>query len=475
MRNKLQTFTRFSDSLLPHEADYLMQVQRLSDPVKLDILRQVNHNCRHINQFTPYNPSIDKRKYSHLKNWIQKRLEQIDVDREFEWMCKLELQITCDVIQLSEEKELLKAVRRYQHPAFYFAKFYELLLVYRQFLLIRMRYEDHALVNGFLKNYREDYERNRRINEQMYQAGQDIVQQYSENSIESIQWERWLTRIFYDESLDGYTRYLAFVRLTFISFNYRKLEMLEEKFQKLDHLFAQGSFYSRRILLNYYNIRMQAHAKQREFDMAIYYGYLSIRGKTHDYLFYVTNLCAVLLRMGKAQEALQVMREASSEQKSTKNYHNRIGFVAFYVKCLIRNQLFRNAESYAETYLKAYEKEILQYRWHTFFASYLEALLHQQKFEKISRVLKKYRITELEQQRKQRADYLPAIDWYIKLTAYKEGQLSRQDCRAHIQADLQRYSAQAEKMPQLNELINDLRPQAPEIFNYLYQGRTSSG
>lgn len=467
MRNKLQVFTKFANSLLPHETRYLLATQQLADQVKLGILERVDYNCQHINQFTPFDVAIDKRKYSHLKNWVQEKLSEQDVDVYFEWMSKLEREITTDSIQPEAEKQLLRAIKQYRHPNFFFTKFYEILQQYRHFLLIRLRYADHQIVHGFLETRREDYANSKRISEQLHQATLDIVNQYSENAAESIQWEKWLTRIFYDESLEGYTRYMAFVRLTFISFNYRKLDLLEEKFAYLDRIFGEGKFYSKRILLNYYHLRMLLHARLRDFDKAIYYGYLSIRGKTHDYLFYVNNLGAVLLRANKAQEALTMMRNATTEMKSSQNYYNKVGFVAFYIKCLIRNQMLRNAESYAETFLSAYEKEVLQYRWHTFFTAYLDALLSQNKFQKILVVASKYHLLDLEKGYETRHDYVPALLWYTSIAQYREAQIDKNTLQRRFQDYFNAHRGEKDRSHQIGELLNELKPFAPEVLSYV--------
>ena len=108
MRAKLQKFTDFANKLLPHETSFLLATQQLEDQVKLQILEQIHYNCQHIHQFTPYDTSIDKRKYSHLKNWINKRLTAIDIDANYEWMSRLEQKILLDQINQKEEKQLLK-------------------------------------------------------------------------------------------------------------------------------------------------------------------------------------------------------------------------------------------------------------------------------------------------------------------------------------------------------------------------------
>lgn len=466
MRTKLQRFTQFAQTLLPHETQYLLSMQHLEDPIRLQILERLDYNCRQINQFTPFDAEIDKRKYSHLKNWISERLSEVDVDEHLEWIIEMERKVFTDSILPAEEKRLLKAVRHFKSPDFFFAKFYELLQHYRHFLLIRLRYADHQLVDEFLERHKDAFEQSRRINEQLHQATRDIIQQYSDNSAESIQWEKWLDQIFYDERLDGYNRYMALVRLTFISFNYRKLDALEARFDYLDRILSEGKFYSKRILLNYYHLRMLLHARLRETDRAVHYGYLSIRGRTHDYLFYVNNLSAVLLRAGRYQEALVMMRGAIGEIRETKNFYNKIGFVAFYVKSLAFNQMHRNAESYAESFLKAYEREILQYRWHTFFAAYLETLIQQQKYPKILKITEKYRLLEREKRYESRADYIPAILWYASVAQYKEGQIDRGAVRQRFERFLNKYR-QGSNRPQISELLIELRPLIPEIINYL--------
>ena len=187
MREKLNKFTEFANSLLPHETQYLLTVQSFEDDKKLSILKQIDQNCRQIDQFTAYDTTLDKRKYTNLKNWIVNHLRAIDVDEQFEWMSFLERQITTDAITAAEEKKLLRAIRNYEHPHFYFIKFYQLVKVYRQFLLIRMRYEEYNLVNDFLNRYQEAYQTSTHINEQIHQASLDVVRQYSGGSTESIQ------------------------------------------------------------------------------------------------------------------------------------------------------------------------------------------------------------------------------------------------------------------------------------------------
>ncbi len=461
MRSPLQKFTDFTNTLLPNETTYLLSIQKFADEDRLRILQQVHYNAHHIDQFSPYDTSIDKRKYSHLQNWIATRLRAIDVDEQFNRMLDWEQKIMTDAIPMEDEKELLKTIKNYAHPSFFFTKFYELIENYRHFLLIRLRYTDRQLADDFLKRYRAAYLQSRQVKEKLYEATLVIVGQYSGQAEDSKQWEGWLAEIFYNEKLEGQIRYLALVRLVFICHNYQAYDPLRDKFDYLDQKLAQGLYYSKRHLVNYYNNRLMLHSHYREYDRAVYYGYLSVRAQTQDGLLYVNNLCAVLLRLNRNQEALQVMQEASNEAKRTKNFHNRIGFVAFYMQALHKNGRSKNAENYGDAFLRAYAKEILQYRWHLFFSVYLEAMFHQHHFEKLLKVAKQYRLRERDKLYRAKANYRPVIPVYLAAAQLREGNITEQQFADRLEDlrapdDLRGHLA-------LRTFLTDLKPQLPEL------------
>ena len=474
MRNKLQKFGDFAASLLPHETAYLLSIQQFEDEVKLGILQLMHENCGKVSRHTPYDTAIDKRKYSNLKSWIEERLAVIDVDERFDWLSLMERKIMTDAIEPQEEKALLKAIRDYAAPDFYFVKFYELVQLYRHYLLIRMRHAHHRLTNEFLKKFQQAFDESKQVFERLHEATEDIVNQYSRNSAQSIHWENWLTEVFYNERLDGLNRYFALVRLTFIYFNYRNFEKLLEKYDYIDSLFSQGMYYSRRLLLNYYGNRLLLHTRFQEYDKAEYYGYLSIRDKTSDYIFYVNNLAAVLMRQNKYQDALQLMRSAYPEMKTTAGFHNRIGFVALYLKCLNHNNQYRSAENYAESFLSAYRKEVFEYRWHIFFTSYIEALLKQEKYAKILKIVRKHQLLERENQYNKHANYMPNILWYNAVAMYKETLLAKDELEKLLKESMTGIEAMEAKRLQLRELLDEIYPLVPGIVNRLREQATLS-
>lgn len=426
-KQPLAKFTNFTKALLPHETRYLLSAQRFSDPERLAVLERVDHNCRYIHKFIAYDLEIDKRKYNHLQNWITAQLDSIDVDKRYQWKLELEQKIMSDTIDASEEKVLLKAIRRYQYPTYNFSKFYELVGLYGQFLLIRIRREDYRLVENFLIEHEEAYHHSKATYRKIQRITKDIVEQYTNSTKESRQWEKWLEDIFFDEQLDGYNRFLALVRLVFIASNYRNFDLIDAPFNYLDTQYAKGNFYSKRNLLNYYSNRLLQYSSYRQYDQAAFYGRLSIRVRNHDYVFYVNNLCAVLLRQEEREEALNLMKAASTAVKSTKNFHSRIGFVAFYMLAMIKNDLVPNACSYGGAFLRAYSKQILSVRWHLFFSVYLRSVLQYGDFDKVLKITRKYKLLNHDKNYTSKPNYLPVIPWYYEIARYREGLISENE------------------------------------------------
>ncbi len=418
MRSKLQKFAEFANALLPIEAEYLRSVQRFEDAERVKLLQEVADNCRKINQFLPYDESIDKRKYSSLKSWIEERLDAIDVDKEYLWLTATEYAIMTDTINAEDEKRLLRLFQQTNSTAYNFLKIYDLGRIYRHYLHVRMRYNEHKTVISFMDKNRTGYEYARLVNDKLHQATDDIIAQYATNSAESMRWEHWLSSVFFETTLDGYNRTLAFIRLIFIAYNYRRFDLLPDKLDHLEGLFREGRFYSKRILLNFYSQRLLMYARKNDLQQAEYYGYLSIRATNNDYLYYVNNLASVLLRNGKPAEALTVLRQAVMEAKNSQNFHNKIGHAAYI--CLAFNQLkqYKNADTHARTFFEAYKKEVLNHRWHLFFTAWIESLLGMAHYPRVYKITQQYELLERDNRFSKSPNYSPAIPWLLTLTDY---------------------------------------------------------
>lgn len=464
MKKQLKKFGEFAEEILPHEAAYLLSIEQFEDQEKKSILERIAYNSNNFNNPQPYDTAIDKRKYSNLKNWIEARLEAINVDTNFVWINEMDRKVLTDTITPKEEEWLLKTIRKYEHPSYYFMKFYELMLNFRHFLLIRLRYDYHKIVNEFTRQYEEAYTRSRQVYLKLHEATVDIIDQYSLSNTESRHWESWLTKVFFDETMDGNNRYYAVIRLTFMYFNYREFDKLKGIYDHLDTLLCRGHFYSKRILYNYYANKLMLHSKFDVLQQAEEYGYLSIRQKNADHLQYLTNFSSILLRRGKVDEALSLMKESMMEMKTSHNFHNKIGFVAFYVKCLTLNGQPEDGERYAESFLRINKEHVLSKRWYIFFSAYLQALLRQEKYEKVVQTCKKYGLLVRDKEDQKKPIYLPTIRWYYEMTRYMEGRSNDDKLIEAITTSGVEYLTNHRKSSVIKDLLDDLKIHIPHII-----------
>lgn len=465
MSARLSNFTQFANSLLPHEVAYLYSVNQFTDIENIAILELILHNTHHPERTFPYKTSFDKRKYSNLKNWITEKLSAIDVDTYYDWLLEIDRKIMADTISPREEDALIRLIKVFSKPTYYFIRFYEIIRNYRFYLLIRFRHHYNRIVDRFLTDNQKLYNDCTAVNRQLHEATIDIVNQYALNKTESRKWEEWLKDVFYNEYLDGLNRYLAIVRLTLIYFNYKEYDKLVRIYDDLDQMLRSGQFYSRRILLNYYGNRVMLHSKQNELDKAAEYGYLSIRQHSGDYLHYVNNLCAVLLRQNQNSKALKLMQDSFPELKNTKSHHNRVGFASFYIRSLNKNNRAVEAADYAETFLNGYKEQIFEFRWHTFFGSYMQSLIALEKYSRLLQLSKRYKLMERENEYKFRAVYIPTISWYHAVAAYKEMEINVLELLLKIKEPAQPLLTDLHKCRLMADLGRELHVHVPEAFS----------
>jgi hypothetical protein len=463
MKKKLEKFADFATDMLPHEIAWLMQVQQFQDADNREILETIAYNCQHPRTPGTFRTAIDKRKYSNLKLWIQQKLDSIDVDQHLVRINALDQKIMTDSISPAEEKALLQAIARYDRPEYYFSKFYELTLSYRQFLLIRMRYKDYQTVSQFIERQQANYEKSKAVFQKLHEATLDITNQYARNTSESRHWEQWLLATFYDETLDGLNRYFAVVRLTFLYFNYSAFDQLKEVYDALDSLLKQGVFYSRRILFNYYANCVLLHSKFDVLQQAEEYGYLSIKQKNTDHLHYLNNYSAILLRQGKIHEALALMKQSFASLRHTNNLRNKIGFMAFYIKCLNLNGQPADGEKLADTFLRDNTKEILADRWHIFFVAYFQSLVLQEKYERLLKTCRKFHLMPKEAEYRSRPNYVPTLQWYYHVSQYVENEIDDDQLVDVLVSSGQPHFGNPHKQRLLLDLLGEVKSCIPHL------------
>ncbi|MGF1532185.1 MAG: hypothetical protein ACFCUI_00650 [Bernardetiaceae bacterium] len=462
---RLQKFTQFAQALLPHELGYLESIAQFQDEEKQSILQKISHNADPSHTPQAYDLQIDRRKYSYLMGWIEQKLDTISVDRQYEWISDLEQKIMTDAITPEEEKDLLRAIAGYRQPLFYFMRFYEVVQTYRHYLLIRMRYSDHQIVDAFLQRLRYTYDRALYTNERIHRATLDITKQYATRAGESWHWEPFLLNTFYDNNMDGYNRDLAAHRLAFLYVNHGQAHKLQQVYDYLDQMLRSGVYYSRRILTKYYANRLILHAKLSEWDAAEQYGYLSIRHHGSEYLQHLTNLSAVLLRQNKNITSLNLLEAALPEMRKTQSHHDKTGFAAFYIKSLFQNQQYSKALRYADSFLRIHDTEqLFLQRWHTFFTAYCQLLTQLEQFDTILSLARKYHLLEREQAyAHNNSNYLPHLLWYLRLAEYKEGKMSEKAMEDFMEQQAELLHAQPDKRAKMQQVIREFDAQIPII------------
>ncbi len=421
MKTKLAAFEAFCSELYPHELDYLLSIQQFQKSQNLKLLNLLHYNSINPNNCLPFDKTIDKRTYSYMKNWIQENLQKIDVDIFYDWLSEIEKSIMNDSIQSNQEVELLKNIERVIPTSYYFMKFFRVLQHYRDYLIVRNRHRNYALVSEYLEQYKTNYFNSQQLNNKMNEAEEKVIFKKIWVAEEFMAWEKLFSDIYYNEAIDGYTRYRAVVRLTILYYTNREFDKLKRVYQHLDQQFKKDVFYSKRILANYYANRAMMHSKLNELDEAEKYGFLSIRYHNSDYLFYLINVCDVLLRQGKNQKALDIMVASFSELKKSGNFYYKIGFTCYYIKTLVSNAMICKAIEYAEVFLNGFKDEIFEFRWHLFFTTYIDALFHGEKYSKIVSLARRYKLVTKEKQMKNTPQYLPIIQLYLHASEYMEG------------------------------------------------------
>ena len=438
---KLKKFVTYSNALLPHEIILLNRIKQFQDDDRLSIFETLHHNI--INKQKPgqFDTQIDKRKYSHLMTWMQTKLKGFCTDNYYERLNYFDIRIKTDTISSEEEKELLQLIKTYTPHHFHFIRFFEVVKSYLMFLLVRVRLNDYGLIQKFVHEYHDDYARCKEVSNRMTQATGDIVTDYHNSKISqnSTKWISWLTRLWKDPALDGHNSYQALILLSYVAllkndFLYEVLGYYEE----LESHLEDGSYYSKKLLLNYYGNKQLILMKLHQYDSALYYGKLSISEQGNDYVMYLNNYCFNLLKLGRAKEALNLLEAARPFARQMSNKYNRTLFISSLMKSYNDNELFKNSKQYAENRLALYEKDILEHNWNKFFRTYIETLIHLGEFVKAKKVIRKYNLVERETTFLKNYISFPYFKWFLALANHKEGNITESKFLTTLKKEIDR-------------------------------------
>lgn len=463
MKPKLKVFEDFSKALLPHEARYLQSLGNFQDVEKKEIFQVLIQNSLEPEQWATFNDSFDKRKYYYIKKWAEDKLQSQDVDFLAQWLLDFGKKLTLDLITAPEEKILIDYIKNYKDISFNFQILYQIIRDYRSYLLIRMRYDDHVVISDFLNNYESVYKRAKEIEEKLYQATVEITDQFTKISDRSINWEKWLLKVFNTQNINGNNRYKAFILLVFMYNTTGDLTKLQVIFDQIDQLFSKGQLYCRRLLYNYYGSRVLFHSNQQNYAEAIYFGKLSIRQNNEDSLMYINNLTSIYLRLQQHKNALELLETNALVYEKTSNPLQRIVYISYYLRALSELNLNKKAENIGIFFLQKYELDILKLRWHHFFTSYLNVLFKNENYSAILQLEKKYGLVELESLRKKSENYVPNLNWIILTASFLENLIVKDKFLDLFSASLTATNSTARNQHFITENKNLLVKNLPDL------------
>ena len=396
MKQKLKKFSSFVEVLLPQEVVFLNSIQQFDDVDKASILEKVTMYALGTVDTLDLDISIDKRKYSLLLQWMKTRLERQDVDNRFRWINKLHADIMLDRVEPSQEVAVIKSLSQYKPTHFYFFNYYEMLKEFRQHLLVRRQFNSYEKVAAYIQNYQFEYQNALIKRERINEATKDILIHKNQVSEQIDRWEKWMVNNFQDVYADGHNRYLLFVRLCFIYLATSQLDKLEAISKDILQYFNSGKYYSRRLLLNFYDNMLVLYDRKQDYRLAEHYGRLSIKGEGQDKLLYFNNYVNILIKQGKYRKALEQIDAIPFKLKDHKDVYSIIGYIANHIRCLSQTGESKRAVKKGEIFLSAYHEEIWQYRWYRFFVAYVEAMFTAGLQTKLLSVVRRHKLIEKE-------------------------------------------------------------------------------
>lgn len=424
-KQKLKKFTDYCKCLLPHEIKLLSSQFKSDDAERRQIVNHIYDQIISGEYTFTFDSTIDKRKYSKVLHWMEQELNKRDVDQQLVWINENLRGILLDNVPNEHDNAILKSLKKAKISDYYFMYYYEMLLQYRHYLLIRMRYNVYQRVNEYIEKWQFDYKRTRLVFEQLHQATSDIIGTGENLRNEAIQWSKWLLENFRNERLDGLNRHMAAIRYIFICLRYNALDELEVVLNELDVFFSNGQNYSKRLLVNYYDNMLVLYDQKQSYEEARRYGYLSIKYEHPDAIIYRNNLVNVLIKMNRFSEALSVIEATQFKLKNTRNWHSAIGFISNHIRCLTKVNKNKSAIIKGNVFMQAYPNQILKYRWHRFFAAYHGALLSGEKYSEIIKNTEKHDLHTREKQQISQRKYKLILNLYYLIAKLKIGSIDQ--------------------------------------------------
>ncbi|MCA1764513.1 MAG: hypothetical protein LC664_16190 [Flavobacteriales bacterium] len=444
---KLKKFTAFADSLFPSEVAFVKANNDFKDRDLIGILTGLNQYAMRYPSKVVFDPSVDLRKYSRMIGSFETKLRKIDVDHYYEWISKINHEITIDSIGPREQTRVIKEMEAYEPNWFHMGSFYRLVEHYEGYLLMRYREKDYQIVRAFLSRHRDAYNQNQKMASRIRELSREIV--FGDSKKVSAESVDWLKGVFQTESISKKTRYSAFLAFLMFHINTRNIEVLKDPVKQLEDAIYRGEFYSRRILANFYANKLLVLNHLGNYEEAAFCGYQSIKHYTEDYLYYLNNYSSVLMHLNRYEDAIANMKASFELYRDTRDRNRRLIFISNYSRCLNQIKNYRKSARLCRQFLDEMGYQIFSLRWHYFFRMYFTALFQLDECEQIIRLERKYRLAD----REAKAGYQPYIS-VLRLGAdFREVKYTTREFQAQLSA---LKGDAANQKPEIQDLIKEV-------------------
>lgn len=431
MKIKLARFEEFADGLYPSEVKYISDNNQFSDSELFKILEVLNQRVNHPEKHIEFDPLIDPRKYSKLIKYFGQKLGKIDVDQYYTWVNTFNYQVTTDAIPPEEQTKVLTEIRHYDPRWYHSDVFYQAIVNYKTYLIMRGRLKDLNVVKDFLQRYRVSYDLNRSMMVHIESVTERIIfEQKNKKSDISPEEVNEMLALFRNENLSKKTRYAGLLAYIMYHINHEDVHKLITPINELEQAIYKGEFYSPRLLANFYANKLLLLNKLGKYQEAAFCGYLSVKHHTEDFLYYLNNYTTVLIHLNECKKALDQMKDAFDVFKKSRNLNNRMVFISNYCRCLNESKQFNNTVRLMRIYLEEFKERTFEHRWNYFFRTYLYALVMNGQNGLALRLNRKYKLVE----REYPMDIPPYLNLLVSAAEFSELKISNTELELRLEA-----------------------------------------
>lgn len=421
MSSKLKKFNEFVDTLFPSEINYIIENSNFQDAELKGILNRIKKKLEPNGAKVQFDDRIDPRKYSKLKLKILEKLKKINVDHFYEWISSINFSIRTDGISPQDQSRILVEIKNFSPQWYHAQSFYNAIKAYRHYLLMRNRAKDYEVIVAFLEEHKEAIKRN---DQKQNRLDQIIEKLTIKSCIEDLKEEdlNILKSTIEDEGVSRQTIYSAWLAYNMYFLHYQLVEKLIEPMQLIEESIFEGNFYSRRILANFYANKLIIYNRLEKNNEAAYYGSLSIKPQTQDYLYYVNNYCSILLTQERFVECSAIIRKSFSWFSESRNKSRKTIFISNYCRALNNLGQEQKAVRLALQFSIEMKDQLFQHQWNYFYRTYFEALYKTGSYRNIIEISRRKKLVE----REQNLNHTPFIECYLLACNYLELKISKE-------------------------------------------------